>query len=427
MDVGILREKNFRLLMLGKVVSLIGSRVQNFALSLYVLGLTGSATKFASVLAVTFIPDLILGPIAGVFVDWFDRKKIIVILDFLRGILIGGYAVLFYIKGSFSMTDIYVLVIVVSLASLIFQPAIATVIPSLVEKEKLVEANSVNSVIMNIGNLAAPAVAGVIFGAYGMLMVLIVNAVSFILSGISELFIKIPPNNKKPEKITFKAFSKDFGEGINYIKKKKIIMYIIFLGLAANFLFQPIGSMGRVFIGKQILGISDYQYGLMESILVIPMLIAPFMISFVSKKMSISKIIVWDMILTAVCGALLAVVTTTWYRGMFTGNLMPYISLVAVGFLTMLITSIGNISIITLFQSEVELSLMGRVNTVMSTVLMAATPLGQMLCGYLLDHYETWRIISAGAVCIFLVIMIFRKGLYSRDQKIEVEEEINIG
>ena len=60
--------------MFGKITSLVGSNMQSFALSLFVLNTTGSATKFASILAVALIPQLILGPFAGVIVDWFYKK-----------------------------------------------------------------------------------------------------------------------------------------------------------------------------------------------------------------------------------------------------------------------------------------------------------------------------------------------------------------
>lgn len=81
MNLHLLRNRNFILSIFGQLVSLIGTRMQSFALSLYVLKITGSASKFAAILSMTFIPELILGPIAGVLADWFDRKKLIVCLD----------------------------------------------------------------------------------------------------------------------------------------------------------------------------------------------------------------------------------------------------------------------------------------------------------------------------------------------------------
>lgn len=77
----VLKNKNFLLLLLGKFISLVGDEFQDFALSLYVLEITGSAVKFASVLAVATIPKVIFGPICGVFSDWFDKKKLMILLN----------------------------------------------------------------------------------------------------------------------------------------------------------------------------------------------------------------------------------------------------------------------------------------------------------------------------------------------------------
>lgn len=423
MNVKLFKQKDFSLLMLGKLISFMGTRIQNFALSLYVLKLTGSAAKFASVLAVTFIPEIILGPIAGVFVDWFDRKKIIVSLDMIRGIIVGIYAFIFILKGELSLGDIYVLVISISLASLIFQPAVSTVIPSIVKKEDLVDANGINSVILNLGNLAAPAIGGILFGLYGILAILVINAVSFILSSVSEMFIDIPKTNKKPEKISFNSFSRDFLEGIKFIKNKRIMFNIILLGLVLNFVFPPLGSMGRVYISKEILKVSDSQYGISESIFVIAMLIAPFLVTKISKRIKLGKIIFLDIVITSILGLIMALIPSSFYLNLFSNNFVPYISMIVIGFMIGLITSIGNIAIYTMFQKEVHLEVMGRVSTVMNTGFMAAIPFGQMIFGVLFDKIEAWICISLSSVILFVTIMIFRRSLCSNEDE---DEDNNI-
>ena len=82
MNLKLFKQKDFSLLILGKLVSLVGSNMQQFALSLYVLSITGSATIFASILSISILPRLLLSPIAGVFGDLFDRKRSIVLLVF---------------------------------------------------------------------------------------------------------------------------------------------------------------------------------------------------------------------------------------------------------------------------------------------------------------------------------------------------------
>ncbi len=426
MNLELLKKKNFLLLMLGKLVSLIGSEMQGFALSLYVLKITGSATIFASVLSITIIPKLILGPIAGVLVDWFDRKKIIVYLDMLSGLTIGIYAILFMINGVLSISSIYVLSILLSLISLIFQPAIRTIIPSIVKKEELVDANGINSIIMNIGSLMAPALAGILFGTYGLLAILIINSISFILSSISEMFITIPKGNKKPEKINMNSFVSDFSQGIKFIKSKKIIVSIISLSCIVNFVFAPISSMGLAFISKEILKVTDYQYGVLESILVISMIIAPFMMSKISKKFSVGKIFFLDIFINSILVAIMAIVPSKFYLNFFNSNTVPYISLIIISFMIILIISIGSISAGTMFQQEVPLELMGRVDTVMASVCMAAMPVGQMLFGFLFDNISASMCLGLTSVIFFISSMIFRKSLCNNSDTASMDDDTSI-
>jgi len=422
MNFKLLKQKDFLLLMLGKLVSLIGSEMQGFALSLYVLKITGSATIFASVLSITIIPKLVLGPIAGVLVDWFDRKKIIVYLDMLNGITIGIYAVLFIINGELSLGSIYVLSILLSFISLVFQPAIRTIIPSLVKKDDLVDANGINSIIMNIGSLIAPALAGILFGLYGLLVILIINSISFILSSISEMFINVPKINRKPEKINMNSFISDFSQGIKFIKNKKTIVSIISLSCIVNFVFAPISSMGLAFISKEILKVTDYQYGALESIIVISMIVAPFMMNKISKKFSVGKIFFLDIFINSILIAIMAIIPSKFYLSLFNSNTVPYVSLIIISFVIILIVSIGSISASTMFQQEVPLELMGRVDTVMSSVCMAAMPIGQMLFGFLFDNISASMCLGVTSLIFFISSMIFRKSLCGNNKTTSIND-----
>lgn len=98
MRFDMLKDKNFGLLMFGKVISLIGSEMLTIALSLYVLQTTKSTTAFASVLAITIIPKLILGPMCGVIVDWVDRKRLMVYLDFVSGVINFIFVIVFLLR-----------------------------------------------------------------------------------------------------------------------------------------------------------------------------------------------------------------------------------------------------------------------------------------------------------------------------------------
>ncbi len=230
MNMKLIKQRDFFLLILGKLVSLLGSNMQQFALSLYVLSLTGSATIFASILSISILPRLLLSPVAGVFGDWFDRKKTIVLLDLLNSIIIGTYGIIFIIKGSLSLPMLYIFVILLEITEIFFNSAMSAVIPSMVEKEDLLDANSFNSLVMNVGQLLAPIIGAILYGSFRLKLILIITSICFLLSAISEMFINIPKKHKKPEKINIKVFMDDLIEGINVIRGNRFISTMIQLG-----------------------------------------------------------------------------------------------------------------------------------------------------------------------------------------------------
>lgn len=90
---------NLQFLMMWKFISLVGTQMQSFALSLYVYKKTDSASMFASVIVAALIPQILLSLIAEVFADWIDRKKIIVYLDILSGLVFAGFALEYFFVG----------------------------------------------------------------------------------------------------------------------------------------------------------------------------------------------------------------------------------------------------------------------------------------------------------------------------------------
>lgn len=234
-------------------------------------------------LSISILPRLLLAPIAGVFGDWFDRKKTIVILDFFNGLLIAGYALVFFISGSLSLLLIYIFVIILEIIEIFFGAAMAAVIRSMVEKEALLEANSLQTLVLNIGQLLAPMIASIVYGFFGMQIVLIVTALSFGLSALSEIFINIPHLSRQT-KYTISTFKIDFLAGIKIIRSSKFILTILGLVAIINFTISPLFSVGLTFIVKEILKASDLQFGLFQTIFALASISAPLLLGLGRKK-----------------------------------------------------------------------------------------------------------------------------------------------
>ena len=417
MNMKLIKQKDFGLLILGKLVSLLGSNMQQFALSLYVLQLTGSAAIFASMLSISIIPRLLLSPIAGVFGDWFDRKKTIVLLDFLNSLIIAFYAVLFIIRGALTLPMIYVFVIVLEIVEIFFHSAMAAVIPSMVKKEELMEANSFNSLVMNIGQLIAPILGAALYGAFGLKIVLIVNSICFMLSALSEMFINIPKKHKKPEKIDVKSFVASLKEGIDIIKKNRLIYTMISLGTLINFSVAPLFSVGLIFIIKEVLKATDFQFGLFQSILALSMILAPILCGGIMKKMKVGKLCYLSFLAIGLVILFMVPIPSKILMNSLNSNLLPYILLMAASFMVGVLVTVANISLGTIFEQVTPVELMGRTSTVFNLAVTVFIPIGQMIFGFLYDIISPSYVVALSGIILILSVLKYKNNLIKADEE----------
>lgn len=425
MSLKLIKQKDFSLLIFGKLVSLLGSNIQQFALSLYVLSLTGSATIFASILSVSIVPRLILSPIAGVFGDWFDRKKSIVMLDLLNSIIIGIFAVIYIVNGKISIPLIYILVILLEVSEIFFHSAMSAVLPSIVNKDDYLEANSINSAFMNIGNIFSPIIAAVLYGIFGMKIILIVNSISFLLSSISEMFINIPKLNNHPEKINIRVFKTDFNEGINIIKNNKLLSTMIGLGTIINFSASPLFGIVVIYYLREVLLISDIQFGIFQMIFSVSMLAAPIFCGSIIRKTKIGKLIYQSFIIISILIFIMAIFSLSYVVNIFNTNMVSYVGLLIVSFVIGMVVTVANIALGTLFDKIVPLNIMGRTSTVFNFAVTVFVPLGQMIFGFLLDITIPSIVVTISGLILFITIIKYKYTLIDYDY-IESNKEENL-
>ncbi|HDL86342.1 MAG TPA: MFS transporter, partial [Candidatus Acetothermia bacterium] len=157
------RNRNFVLVWAGQSLSMFGSRLTYIALLWWVLEKTGSAAALAGVAIASALPTLFLGPIAGVFIDRLDRRKLMLAMDLVNGIIIGTAATLLLI-GRLQVWEIYLFTALASTATLFHRPSLQSSIPNLVPGEQLTKANSLYQISAGAAGIAGPAVGGILVG-----------------------------------------------------------------------------------------------------------------------------------------------------------------------------------------------------------------------------------------------------------------------
>jgi len=398
MNLSVLKNRNYVLVILGRLVSDFGTYLQSFALSLYVLEKTGSPALFSTVIAVSIIPRILLMPFAGVLSDKISRKKMVVLMDVLSGIFVLAIAALFIAMGELTLPVIYAIVIVLNTISVFFSPSMSSMIPDIVKKDHLADANSMMELVGAVITVAAPITAGFLYGAFGIFVILLADGISFLISAFSESFIKIekesliPADNKE-------SFVTNFKEGLAYLKTVPEFIIVIGVAIIANFALAPIFSIALPVVIIKDFGLSEAVYGVVTSLMSIGMFIGPVLASGIIKKYHYSKLVSTILTLSGIICMLIAIFSIN--------SLLPnvYINTVIMVVLInilMIIILWTNLAMATARQKIVPGHLMGRVFSVVGMFAIIAMPIGQILMGALLDKAETYWIIGAFAVLVML-------------------------
>jgi DHA3 family macrolide efflux protein-like MFS transporter len=178
----VLKNRNFFFLWLGQIISQIGDRLGQMALIAFVyLRAPGSAIEIAKILSFTIIPVFLIGPIAGVYVDRWDRRRTMYVCDFLRAILV--FTVPFFLFYAKSMIPIYLIIFVAFCLGRFFIPAKLSIIPELVKEKDLLIANSLVNTTGMIAAIVGFGVSGIIVEWLGAKSGFYLDALSFLVSG----------------------------------------------------------------------------------------------------------------------------------------------------------------------------------------------------------------------------------------------------
>jgi MFS family permease len=176
-----LRHRNFALLWFGGLVSMIGNWVLQIALPFYVYQLTGSALATGLMFIAGTVPRVLLGSIAGVFADRWDRQRTLVRANLLLSLLL---LLLLLVRAREHLWIVYLLAVLQASIAQFIGPAEHALLPRLVSKEHLQAANALNALNNNLAMLIGPALGGVLMEWLGLTIVVIIDSLSYLVAAV---------------------------------------------------------------------------------------------------------------------------------------------------------------------------------------------------------------------------------------------------
>jgi len=245
----VLKNRNFFLLWVGQIISQLGDRLGQMALIAFVyLRAPGSTLQIAKILSFTIIPVFLIGPLAGVYVDRWDRRRTMYVCDFMRSLLVLAIPLfLFYAKN---LAPIYLIIFIAFSIGRFFVPAKLSIIPDLVDHKSLLVANTLINTSGMIAAVLGFGISGVIVERLGAKSGFYLNALTFLISGtfiffISKRFVaqmSIQRVGKEIVEVIRKSVFAEIKEGVLYFMRKKDIRF------TAGLIFALWSALGSVYV-----------------------------------------------------------------------------------------------------------------------------------------------------------------------------------
>lgn len=219
--------KDFRQLWLGQVVSQMGDWFNTIALYTIILNLTGSGRDIGLMMVARFLPSFIFGSLSGVLADRFSRRSIMIVSDLLRALVVLGFL---FVRRADQLWILYLLTVAQLALSTFFEPAKTAAIPSIVSDRELVTANALSSVTWSVMLTLGAAVGGLITGWFGTDAAFILDALTYVLSAVLILNIRLPSRLRRPkQKLTISRMLglRETVEGARYVKERSRVLALL--------------------------------------------------------------------------------------------------------------------------------------------------------------------------------------------------------
>jgi MFS family permease len=245
----LLKDKNFSFLWVSQIISNFGDRLNQMALIGLIYSRTpGSTIELAKLLSFTVLPVFLVGPVAGIYVDRWNKKYTMITCDLLRGLLV--LFIPFAITYSRTMTPIYILVFIIFSVTRFFLPSKLSIIPDIVHKDSLLLANSLTSTTMMIATIIGFGFGGILVGLLGPKGGFYVDSATYFISALMVSFValklkdmtKIQKPDEKLSTVIKKTALQDIKEGLLYLKNHKDIRMV------ANTMFLLMAGIGAIYI-----------------------------------------------------------------------------------------------------------------------------------------------------------------------------------
>lgn len=375
------RNKDFRNFWYGQIVSQLGDRVHTLAVIWLVYSWSNSGSAVGFVLIATTLPAFLISPLAGSLLDKYDRKKIMIICDFVRSALVLSLSILAFMN-MLNLPIIVAFTAVISIGAAFFNPATMSIMPSLVKQEELTQANAFYQLSVNASGAFGFLLGSGLIALIGVPVAFLINGFSFLLSAyfIMKLAYKHVPVIRESH------FWADFKEGWNVTKKIPLIIKLFTPIIIINFFLSALYILIPVF-AEGVFNRGSSGLGMMMTGLTLGMFFGALIMLRNKLQISIRMLLFASLSLIG-----LAFMMMSFFED-FNFYLFAF---AAIG----VFLNISNIALMALFQKIVPNEVRGKVFGLLTSASVSSQPISYGVMGLLTD------LVAPGTILLFCAVAL---------------------
>lgn len=390
---GFFINRNFTLLAIGQAISNMGDFVYSTTLLVWVFALTHSAAAISGVLIAQYAPIFVLGPIAGVFVDRWNRRQTMIVADIVRAVTT---MLPFIVPVALRLPTIYLSVFVLSSFSRFFMPARSGVLQVIVPGKQQPQAASITQATFALSIVIGPAIASPLYFVVGPVIACLINGVSFLVSALCLSFIRASKEALHP----YSAMGAERGAmgvrpvirellmGFRFVAKTRVLLVVTFLALIAMLGAGALNALDIVFVSRN-LHASTSLYGPLTAASGMGALIGAIVFGIIAKKVAPKYILAGSVFILGV--GIIVYSFQTWI-----------VAAIIVNFITGVPQGGIDVGFGPLLLNSTPKSMMGRVQSVIETAMFGTSLLSIGLAGYFGQFVPVNIIFALGGLLIVI-------------------------
>lgn len=386
---------NYFPMWLGQAISLVGSRVVQFALIWYLTIETNSATVLALATLVGIVPEIVLGPLAGAYVDRWDRQLVMIVADGAVALASWCLAFLFW-TDAVQVWHIYTIMFIRAIGGSFHWPAMQASTSLMVPEEQLSRINGLNQAVNGGLTIIGPLLGAFLLGLLPLYGVMMVDVGTAVLAIFSLIMVNVPLPVRDVQEGAEKSIWSDLQGGLQYILNWRGLAIIIGVAMIIRLLLMPAFTLLPLLISDYFNGTAA-QLGLMESIIGVGILVGGLILS------------IWGGFQRRVYTTLMGIILTGF--SLLLLGFVPadrFVLALASVFIAGLAVPLVDGPMMAILQAKVRPEIQGRVFTLLGSLLSLTIPIGLIVAGPMSDLFslQVWYLL-AGVACVALGISLF--------------------